>query len=222
MAEARSAAFFRVDGTLVRPATLSGPAYMALNAAEVASRIARLGGVAASVGLRLAGAVGDGHLAHRLAWMGTRGMSEDRLVVLGEEYYARFVLPALKPVGLELLAAARRRGHRIVLISELLDVMVAPLERHLEADELLCNRVELRAGRSTGRLLEPIVGGPMSGQWARSWAAERRIDLGRSAGYGARGADGLLLSAVGDPCAVDPDARLRRLARDLDWPIVTS
>jgi phosphoserine phosphatase len=30
----------------------------------------------------------------------------------------------------------------------------------------------------------------------------------------------LLLSAVGKPCAVNPDFVLRRSARDADWPII--
>ena len=38
--------------------------------------------------------------------------------------------------------------------------------------------------------------------------------------YGASAADSLLLSAIGQPCAVNPDRQLRRLAKDHDWPVV--
>lgn len=217
-----AAAFFRVEGALVRPAAVSAPAYFALNTQAVRSRLTRLGGVALATGMRLAGSLGDQQVVQKLAWMGLRGMGHDRLAVLGDEYYHRFVLPALKPVGLDLVARARKDGLRVVLLSELLDVIVAPLRDHLGADELISNRLELRDDEATGRLLEPVVGGLVSGQWARAFAAERGLDLTRSQGFGARGVDGLLLSAVGLPCAVDPDARLRRMARDLDWPVVQS
>jgi phosphoserine phosphatase len=147
-------------------------------------------------------------------------MSEDRLIVLGGEYFDAFVQPNLRAVGLDLVKEARRQGRRVVLVSELLDVIVAPLVDLLGADELLCNHMEIDRGTATGRLVDPVIGGPISGQWAKQWARERSIDLERSAGYGARSSDSLLLSAVGQPCAVFPDRRLRRIAKDLDWPIV--
>ncbi|MCA9517340.1 MAG: haloacid dehalogenase-like hydrolase [Myxococcales bacterium] len=217
-----AAAFFRVEGALLRPTAMSAPAYFALNTQAVKSRLTRLGGVAIASGMRLAGSLGEQAVVQKLAWMGLRGMGHDRLAVLGDEYYHRFVLPNLKSVGLDLVARARKDGLRVVLLSELLDVVVAPLRDHVGADELLCNRLEMRDDEATGRLLDPVVGGPVSGQWARTFAAERGLDLARSQGFGARGVDGLLLSAVGLPCAVDPDPRLRRMAKDLDWPVVQS
>ena len=42
----------------------------------------------------------------------------------------------------------------------------------------------------------------------------------RNATEGMRYDDQLLLSAIGLPCAVHPDRQLRRVARDLDWPVV--
>lgn len=216
------AAFFRVEGTLVRPAPLPAPAYFTLNAQRVTPRLTRLGGAALATGLKLAGPFKDQQVVHRLAWMGLRGMSEDRLAVLGEEYYHRYVLPKLKPTGLELIEGARRSGHKVVLLSDDLDVVVGPLKDHLRADELLANVMETDHGKATGRLREPIIGATLSGQWARAFAADHGLDLGRSRAYGTYHQDGLLLSAIGQPCVVDPDWRLRRLAKDHDWPIVQS
>lgn len=220
MTDPTPAAFFRVEGALTRPALLPAPAFFTLNGQQLAPRLTRFGGAALATGLKLAGPFKDQQVVHRLAWMGLRGMSDDRLAVLGAEYYAEHVLPHLKPVGLELLEDARRQGYRVVLLSDLLDVIVAPLREHLRADELVCNRMEMQRGRATGRLLDPIIGATLSGQWARAFAAERHLDLATSRAYGAQAGDSLLLSAIGRPCAVDPDWRLRRLARDNDWPIV--
>ena len=65
-----------------------------------------------------------------------------------------------------------------------------------------------------------MVGSHLAGQWARGFAKENDIDLDLSWAYGAHAADSLLLSAIGKPCVVDPDFRLRRIARDNDWPVV--
>ena len=80
--------------------------------------------------------------------------------------------------------------------------------------------MEIRDEKCTGRLEDPVIGGNVIGSWARSWAAEHGIDLGVCAAYGANADDGILLSSIGLPCAVHPDRQLRRMARDLEWPVV--
>ncbi len=216
----RSAAFFRVEGTLVARPRVPAAAYFSISGQAVAPRALRLGGWALAAGLSLGGPLKDRPLATRATWMGLRDMSADRLACLGEEYYEDHVLPKLKTSGLDLVREAKRQGHVIVLLSDLISDIVAPLKDHVGADHLLCNHVEMKNDRATGRLQDPVIGGHLSAQWLRKWARDAGLDLEASCGYGAAGADALLLSAVGSPCAVDPDLKLRRVARDLDWPIV--
>lgn len=214
---ARPAAFFRVEGALVgRPSALA-PAWLAANAQHLGQRFAGLGAVALSAPFSLPAA--DPVLGQRLAWMGLRGTSEDRLVVLGREYAESVLLPAVRPVGRDLLARARSDRRAVVLVSDGLHAVMQPLADALGADLLVSNRMELRNGRATGRLCDPVVG-RFGGQWLRSFAAEHDLDLQRSTAYGARAEDQVLLAGIGLPCAVHPDRRLRRVARDLDWPVV--
>ena len=83
----------------------------------------------------------------------------------------------------------------------------------------MANRMELRNGRATGRLISPVVGS-LSGTELREYAREHGLDLTSCSGYGSSAEDGLLLSAVGLPCAVEPDRTLRRMAREHRWPVV--
>ena len=220
MAEKTRAAFFRVEGSLVKRVPLSAPAFLTVNSQAMKARVSRLGSVALAAGMKLLGGYADTKAAQRLSWAALRGMSSDRLAVLGLEYYERYILPNIREVARDLISEARRQGHRIILVTELLDVIAAPLVAELGADEIICNVMEFRKDAATGRLREPIIGGRLSGQWAREFAADSHIDLAQSSGYGASADDGLLLSAVGKPCAVFPDMRLRRMARELDWPVV--
>ncbi len=214
------AGFFRVEGTLTPRPTITTAAWLAMNAQEVGERLARLGNVALAAPFLFGGPLRDTATGGRVAWMGLRGLSEDRLVVLGEEYAERFLVPSLREVGLRLLDDARRQGHRIVLLSDNLDVVVRHVADHLGVEDLVCNAMEIRNGKATGRLRDPIVGGHVAGETARRFAREHGIDLDASSGYGALAEDGTLLGAIGRPCAVHPDWQLRRMARDLDWPVV--
>lgn len=215
----RKAAFFKVEGPLVRPSGLPPATYFILNQREMKARLTRLGGLAAAAGLALVSPLGEAQTATRLAWSNLRGMSEDRLHVLADELYQRQLLKSLRAPGVDLLEGAKRDGCMIVLVTELLDLAVRPLADRLGADHLIANRMEIQGGRATGRLLDPIVA-QLSGQWVQAFAREHDLDLAASLAYGASGGDALLMSAVGRPCAVHPDWRLRRIAKDHAWPIV--
>lgn len=214
------AGFFRVEGTLTPRPTIATCAWLAANAQAVGERLARLGNVALATPFLSFGPLRDATTGSRVAWMGLRGLSEDRLVVLGEEYAERFLIPSLREVGLELVRDARKQGLRVVLISDNLDVVVRHVADHLGIDDLVCNTMEMRKGKATGRLRDPIVTGHVASEWVRGFASEEGIDLGASSAWGAQAEDGMLLGAIGRPCAVHPDWQLRRMARDLDWPVV--
>lgn len=210
-----SAAFFRVEGTLIARPTALTIAWLAANAQELGGRMARLAGV----GLALPVWGADPGLGRRLGWSALRGTSEDRLAVLGEEYFHTWLADAVLPVGRDLLARAKADRRRLVLVSDNLTWVMEPLKDLLAADDLVANTMELRNGRATGRLLDPVVSS-LSGTELRAYAGQHGLDLRACCGYGASAEDGVLLSAVGLPCAVGPDRTLRRMARDHRWPVV--
>lgn len=218
----RTAAFVRAEGSLLRRPTLAAAAWLAANAQTFQQRAFGLGTVLAASPLALRGTpLSDSSTANRLAWAGLRGVSEDRLHILGEAYYKAHLAGSLRSGGLRAIERARARGEAIVLVSDNLDVIIDHLAAEIGADAVLCNRMELRGDRATGRLADPTISGTLGGSRLRAFAAERGLDLSQCSAIGSRGEDQVLLAAVGKPCAVCPDPSLRRAARDLDWPILT-
>lgn len=220
MGSPQTVAFFRVEGTLVDRGALAAAAYFASNGQGFAERALRVSALALGAPLFGFLAQNDRTLATRAAYLALRHMSEDRVGELGEEYFKDILEGRIYERGRELVKQARRDGHRIVLLSEGIAQVVEPLVAAIGADDFVCNRLEVLSGEVTGKLLEPVIGGHDGGLWARAYAQERGIDLGKSVAYAARGADLLLLSAVGKPCAVNPDFALRGAARDADWPVL--
>lgn len=221
MKASKTAAFFRVESTLVARGACSAAAYFAGNGAGFAERALKLGQVALTAPFYSVLGQSDRVLANRLAYLALRNMSEDRVAELAEEYVEGVLRERILQGGVDLLRQARRDGHRVVLISDGLREVMAPLASHLRhADDYVCNQLEFRDGYATGKLIEPVVGGHDSAVWARRYAQEHEIDLTRSVVYAAHGPDLLLMSAVGTACAVNPDFTLRRAARQSDWPIL--
>lgn len=196
-------------------------AYFAANAHSISERVLRLGSLAVTGPLSAFMGQNDRGLSVRLAYSACRGMTQDRLLTLADEYYENFIEDQWLDQGLELIQQARRQGHRVVLLSEGLEMVMGRALKDLRGvDEVLCNRLEVRNRRATGRLQEPIIAGHEACQQVKKYAQEQQLDLSQSLAYATYGGDMLLLASVGHPCAANPDFTLRRAAREVDWPIV--
>ena len=86
-----------------------------------------------------------------------RGISRDRLDLLGDEYFQYKLKPYIKPDGAQELKALVGSGANVVLVSQGLDHVMRPLAKHLGVKSFISNRLEFRDGIATGRLLTPVI-----------------------------------------------------------------
>lgn len=215
-----TAAFFRLEGVLTRRSALSIAAFYAANGHGVRDTLGRLGRLALAAPVHAMLSQNDRTTSTRLVYVAMRDISEDRIEELSDEYFTKVLSKSILRSGEELLKRARRDGHRIVVLAESLEPVLRRLHEELPGiDELVCNRLEYRENHATGRLLDPVIGGHDAGRWIRDYAQKHNIDLSRSVAYASHGPDLLMLSAVGHPCAVNPDYTLRRAAEGADWPV---
>ncbi len=216
-----TAAIFRAEGVLLQSGVIHAAMFMAGQRAGMRERILRFGQALASAPVFGLLGQNDRSLGNRVAHLCYRDMTEDRVVVLAEEYVEDMLDQKVLDSGIELMRKAKADGHRVVVLAEgIAEIMDRLRERLRYVDDLVCNRLEYRGGKATGKLLEPVIGGYEGGKWLQQYAREHDIDLSRSFAYAGHGPDLLLLSAVGHPCAVNPDFTLRKAAREADWPIM--
>jgi HAD superfamily phosphoserine phosphatase-like hydrolase len=119
-----------------------------------------------------------------------------------------------------LIEEARRSGCKVVLCTGALDFSVEPLVRHFGADDLIANQMQFVNGKATGRVLPPIVEGAHKARVIRDYCVRYDLDLDQSYAYSDSASDYPMLAVVGRPTAVNPDLRLRSLARSYEWPIL--
>jgi len=96
-------------------------------------------------------------LATRVVYSVLRGVSRDRLDLLGDEYFQYKLKPYLKPDGVARLKHLQAEGADIVLVSQGLDHVMRPLARFLGVRWLVANRLDFRERVATGRLLAPVI-----------------------------------------------------------------
>lgn len=221
MTDIQKAVFARVEGVLLAKGVRSAAAYFAANAPGLRERALRLGHVALTAPAYQWLGQTDRVLANRLAYLSLRNLSEDRIAELSEEYWSTILRKQILNDGVELLKRARREGNRVVLVADSLDQILQPLAAEIGCvDDYVCNHLEFRNGLATGRLVDPVVGGHDSGVWLSQYAQEHQLALAGSTAYASHGPDLLMLTAVGRPCAVNPDFTLRRAATQARWPVL--
>lgn len=167
--------YWRVEGSLLELSALRQVGFFTWHAQSYSERWKRRAGMAAMVLLRPAAYVAGRRFATRLLHGLLRGVTRDRLDLLGEEYFQYVLKPKLRPAAVEKLQASLAAGEDIVLVGQSLDHVLRPLAQHLGVERFLSNRLEFRDGVATGRLQEPVMRprGPLA--WVASGAMDGRI-----------------------------------------------
>ena len=215
-----SAAFYDVDGTLIDANIVHTYGYYAYHQPTITGSLWKTARTIASIPLFWAADKLSRKAFNDMFYRSYEGMSEDRLVVLAEEMFEDVLKPRIYPGARDLIDESRRAGCRQVLISGALDFTMRPLARHLGVDDLIANKLEFSGGYATGRLEKPFVAGATKAVIIRDYAARHHVDLSRSWAYSDSYSDYPMLAVVGNPTAVNPDLRLRAVARSYDWPVI--
>ena len=149
--------YWRVEGSLLDLTTVKPVAFFTWNAQTFLQRWVRRGLVLLMATLRPILYGIHRVFATRVVHTVLRGVSRDRLDLLGEEYFQYKLKPYLKPEGVRQLRELVNTGASVVLVSQVLDHVMRPLAKYLGVNWFIANRLEFRDGIATGRLLAPVI-----------------------------------------------------------------
>lgn len=215
-----SAAFYDVDGTLVSTNVVHAFAYYAANRGRLVESAMRTAAIVAGVPLFWAADQMSRALFNELFYRQYRGLTRDRLVALSEELFEKVLKPAIFPGAEEMVERCRRTGARQVLVTGAIDLTILPLARHFGMDDVIANELEFVGNVATGRIKKPLLASGVKAAAVRDYCAKNGLDLSACWGFCDSYADYPMLAVVGRPVAVNPDFRLRAMARTHDWPVV--
>jgi putative phosphoserine phosphatase/1-acylglycerol-3-phosphate O-acyltransferase len=215
----RAAAFFDLDRTLLKGA--SGPIL--------------------SAALREAGVIPDRHIpgekalyrvfdlfGENLASMAlTRqaarvaaGWSADAVGEAAAQA-AKILTGMVQPYARQLMDEHRAAGRPVVLATTTPFDMVKPFADELGLDDVIATTYGRDDdGRYDGTIVGSFAWGTGKLDAVKAWAEDNGVDLKESWAYSDSVFDTPLLSAVGHPCAVNPDPQLRIMAALRRWPVL--
>ena len=215
-----AAAFYDMDGTLVSTTLVHSYMFTAAHEPSIARTIVKTAAGLAKIPAFFAVDQVSRVAFNKMLFAGYKGEYLDRLVEFAEEHFEKVLKPNIFPGAYELIETGKRKGLRQVIVSGSLDIMVAPLARHLGIDDTIANKLELKNSVATGELVRPILAGATKARFIQEYAQRHDIDLLESYGFSDSFSDYPMLAVVGRPAAVNPDWKLRRSAREFNWPIL--
>ncbi|MEU5180736.1 HAD-IB family hydrolase [Streptomyces longwoodensis] len=168
---------------------------------------------------RLAGIEDPEHMqeARDSALSIVKGHRVSELQSIGEEIYDEYMAERIWPGTRALAQAHLDAGQKVWLVTAAPVEIAQVIARRLGLTGALGTVAESVDGVYTGRLVGEPLHGPAKAEAVRALAAAENLDLSRCAAYSDSHNDIPMLSLVGHPYAINPDSKLRKHARELEW-----
>ncbi|MFC4052901.1 HAD family hydrolase [Actinomadura syzygii] len=215
-----AAAFFDVDNTMMRGASIY---YFARGLAS--RKLFTMRDLAmfawGQAAFRMRGTENSEHIgsAKEAALAFVAGQKVAGIVKLSEEIYDEVMADRIwhgtRTLALQHLDA----GQQVWLVTATPVEVARTIAHRLGLTGALGTVAETHDGLYTGRLVGNLLHGPAKAEAVRALAQREGLDLARCAAYSDSINDLPMLTAVGHPHAVNPDAGLREHAKENGWPI---
>ncbi len=147
------------------------------------------------------------------------GRSTRQFVELGEDIYDELMAERIWPGTLALAQMHLDAGQRVWLVTATPVELATIIAHRLGLTGALGTVAETVDGVYTGQLVGDILHGAAKAQAVRALAADEGLDLQRCTAYSDSANDIPMLSLVGTAVAVNPDPELRETARARGWEI---
>lgn len=214
------AAFFDVDNTLVRGSTLYFLGRgMYQRGYFTKADISRF--VVANLRFRMTGMEKQDVIERfqKAATDFVGGHAVADILKLGEEIYDEYVSPKLWERTCEIAREHLAKGEEVWLVTAAPQDMANIISQRLGFTGAIGSKVVIEDGIYTGELDGKLLHGSEKAVAIRELAEKRNFDLKDCYSYSDSHNDLPLLTAVGHPSAINPDAILRLKALAEGWPI---
>lgn len=214
------AAFFDVDNTVMQGASIFHLA-RGLHRRKFFTTRDILGAAYKQAYFRVVGVEDPEHVAEarNSALSFIAGHTTHELEELGEEIFDEAMAHRIWPGTRALAQLHLDQGQRVWLVTAAPIEIAAIIARRLGLTGAMGTVAEHVDGVYTGKLVGDMLHGPAKGEAVAALARREGLDLALCSAYSDSYNDLPMLGMVGDPCAVNPDAKLRAHARANGWRI---
>ncbi len=215
-----SAAFFDIDNTVVRGASIYAFA-RGLVKNGIVSRREMAGFAWKQAKFVLVGTEDMEDIAkiQDSALSIVKGRQVSEMIELADQVFDEYMADRLWPGTLALARAHLENGQRVWLVSATPIEVAQVIADRLGLSGAIGTRSEIKDGVYTGRLLGVPVHGQAKADAVSQLARAEGLNLSACWAYSDSANDIPMLNLVGNPHAINPDRKLKAHAKAHDWPI---
>ncbi len=148
-----------------------------------------------------------------------KGIRESEYLEFSEALYKKHIAKRIYPESRALVEAHLKKGHTVTLVSAATPYQIMPAARELGISHVKCSKLEIVGGKFTGHVVRPTCYGMGKVVAAEDIVGEFGLDITKSFFYTDSDEDLQLLEYVGKPRPINPNKRLRHIAKGRGWPV---
>jgi len=217
LSESRQLAVFDLENTLIASNVVDSYSWLATRHESGADRVRFVARTLREAPRLLAADRADRSDFLRYFYRRYEGAPLAQLQADAWEMFSDLVITKSFPAGIRRVREHRQAGHKTLLITGALDVMVEPLRPLF--DEIVCAKLTRNGSVLTGELEDAPPTGEARALIMADYARSQGIDLAEAVAYADSASDLPMLEAAGHPVAVNPETKLAAIARRRGWHV---
>ena len=151
-------------------------------------------------------------------WMA--GLSETTVSGLSKEVFETQLISSIRPRIIKEIEHHKQNNAEIVILSATLPPMGKLISEHLQVTKCICSELEIRNDKYTGRAIGQFCFGDEKRVRLEQYCLEKEYNLDETYCYADAFSDASVLNVVGYPRCIQPEKKLRKIARQNNWPVL--
>lgn len=147
------------------------------------------------------------------------GKSCSEVENLSEDFVETILFHKVYPQARDLINKHKLEGHTIVLVTNAAEFIVSYLAKKLGVDHYISTELSVVNGIYTGDI-KRFMYGDYKSTAVLEYIKNNKLDNVQTWGYGDDISDVSMLNSVSFPCAVNPSNKLKKVAMNMNWPIL--
>lgn len=148
-----------------------------------------------------------------------KGTEINRLRELVDSIFESEIVKAIRPEIIKEIKYHQSNNAETVILSSALSQICNPIASYLGFDHVLCSEIEEVDGKLTGRPIGHFCFGSEKLNRLKEFCFSNGYQLEDSWYYADSRDDFHVLEAVGYPVCVSPDRKLKKIAKERNWPV---
>ena len=149
------------------------------------------------------------------------GMTRTEINEYMRPFVTKVIEPMINTLALKIIHDHGDRGDTILLASATNELIVQPIAKRLDIQNVIGTQVKFNDGKCTGEYIPPSALGAGKLQLVQQWMQKNNFDDFSGVTFYSDSINDLpLLAAVEFPKAVNPDAMLEKISLERGWEII--